>query len=476
MLKLATTLATTFLVFPVAASLSAQEADRGLVLNKPGAFQGYTLFAPLGSQDTILIDMAGRKVHSWTSDYVPANSAFLLPNGDLLRAAKYVDNLRFGWQGPSGGRVEKFSWNGVKIWNFVYSNDRHHSHHDIEPLPNGNVLLIAWEHISRRQAIASGRRSEAVGPDGIWPDTIVEIQPTGPTTGEIVWQWRAWDHLIQDADPQKENFGTIAEHPELIDVNIAPRPRADWMHTNGVDYHPQLDQIMISLRSFGEIFIIDHSTTTEEAAGHSGGRSGRGGDLLYRWGNPANYGAGSASDCRLFGQHDPRWIRDGCPGAGHITIFNNGSQRPDGEYSTVEEIVPPLQPDGKYRIETGAAFGPTEPVWTFMAEDKESFFSSFISGAERLPNGNTLICAGATGEFFEVTAHGQVVWKYLNPVENRQSAPPTERESPGTVPARPRNRRQNRDGGPQNPHIVFRADRYAPDYPGLKDRELQPQD
>src|SRR5690349_3966705 len=185
-------------------------------------------------------------------------------------------------------------------------------------------------------------------------DCVLKIKPTGKTTGEIVRRWHAWDHLIQNHDPAKANYGKIGEHPELIDVNLtearfgtlplhpidrlvgpirdlkeAPRRRGDfsrdWTHVNSVAYHPQLDQIILSVRAFSEIWIIDHGTTTAEAAAHEGGRYGKGGDLLYRWGNPAAYGAGTKADQRLFKQHDAHWIPPTYPGAGHILLFNNGN-------------------------------------------------------------------------------------------------------------------------------------------------------
>ena len=149
-----------------------------------------------------------------------------------------------------------------------------------------------------------------------------------------------WDHTVQDADPNRANYGDPAEHPELVDINgdqetpqisqeelarlqtlgyvpedAAPEDlESDFMHTNAIAYNAALDQIAVSVLRFNEIWIIDHSTTTAETAGHTGGRWGRGGDLLYRWGNPRTYGRGGKDDQRLFGQHDIRWVPEGLPG------------------------------------------------------------------------------------------------------------------------------------------------------------------
>ena len=96
---------------------------------------------------------------------------------------------------------------------------------------------------------------------------------------------------------------------------------AFWNHMNSIAYNATLDQIVLSVRGCNEIWTLDHSTTLAEAAGHSGGRHGRGGDLIYRSGNPAACGRGTARDKQLIQQHDAEWIPDGCPGAGHLTIF-----------------------------------------------------------------------------------------------------------------------------------------------------------
>src|SRR5207253_10929770 len=142
--------------------------------------------------------------------------------------------------------------------------------------------------------------------------------------------------------------------------------------------------------------IIDHSTTTAQAAGHRGGRYGEGGDRLYRWGNPQAYRAGAARDQQLGRQHDAHWIPRGLPGEGHVLLFNNGRGRPgpDGRYSSVDEIVLPVDRKGHYTLKPGAAYGPDKPVWSYSAPRKSDLFAPIMSSAQRLSNGNTLVCSG----------------------------------------------------------------------------------
>jgi hypothetical protein len=316
--------------------------------------------------------------------------------------------------GGAGGGVQKIEWDGTVSWDFRYNSHGVLNHHDVRVLPNGNILLIAWEMKTRSQAIAAGRNPDLVSTSGFYPDHIIEVQPTGPTAGAIVWEWHVWDHLIQDFDSTKENYGLVALHPELVDINYGTWDDSDWMHTNSIDYNEQFDQIMISVCYFNEIWIIDHSTTTEEAAGHTGGTSGKGGDLLYRWGNPAAYRRGTADDQKFFHQHDATWIDEGFPGEGNILVFNNGRQRPGVDYSSVDELVPPVNEQGEYDLQLGAAYGPAEQAWIYAGDPPESFYYFQLSGAERLIDGNTLICMGS-GTFFEITPTGDLVWSYENP-------------------------------------------------------------
>jgi len=421
-------------IVSIATPVGAQQTV-GLFLNGEEAFDGYTLWAPLNHEITYLINNEGRLVHTWPSTLDPGFTPYLIDNGDIVR-------------GAAGGGVQRIAWDGSLLWVYFYVSGDYRAHHDLEPLPNGNVLMIAWEYLTATDAIAAGRNPANVENE-LWPLHIVEVEPVGVTGGNIVWEWHVWDHLIQDFDPTKANFGVVSDHPELVDVNLNPGATTDWIHANGIDYNPLLDQIVISGHFVGEIWVIDHSTSTAEAAGHSGGNSGKGGDLLYRWGNPANYDRGAVGDRRLFGQHDARWVEAGFPGEGNLTVFNNGGGRPGGSYSTVDELTPPVDGNGNYTLDAGSAFGPTDLTWSYVSDPP--FFAGIMCGAHRLPNGNTLYVYASEGEFVEVTPDSEVVWRYVNPVGPL-----------GPV-------QQGDFGG-----NVFRIHRYAPDHPGFDGKSLIP--
>jgi hypothetical protein len=315
--------------------------------------------------------------------------------------------------------------------------------------------MIAWEYKTRAEASAAGRDPAKLGPS-LWPDHVIEVNPA---TDSIVWEWHVWDHLIQDFDSTKANYGVVADHAELVDLNFLaptePVHGSDWNHVNAVFYNERFDQVTLSVHSFSEVWVIDHSTTTEQARGHTGGRQGMGGDILYRWGNPQTYRAGYSTDQKFFGQHNAGWIEPGLPGAGHIMVFNNGTGRPGGEYSTIDEFIPACDSTGAYpRPSPGTPFGPDSQCWVYCATPPTSLYSSIMSGAQRLPDGHTLVCTSDDGTFLEVTSDSQVVWRYVNPVTESG--------------------RQYQGDRASGLNEVFRATRYEPGYLGLVGRDLTP--
>lgn len=433
-----------------------QTPQIGLVLNTSQSFNGYTLFAP-DFTTTYLIDNCGRSVKTWQSQYVPGQSAYLLEDGSLFRTAKLTTNRTFSNIGGAGGRLERYDWNGNLLWGYDWSGTTFYQHHDAIVLPNGNVLLLSWDTKTRDEAIAAGRKTSLYPMAGLWSDKIVELRPIGKDSAVVVWEWKLWDHLVQDNDATKANYGAVSERPERLDVNFTNKTAvvSDWIHFNGLAYNAEFDQIIVSSRELSEIYIIDHSTTSAEAASTRGGRQGKGGDFLWRWGNPQAYKRGTASDRKLYGQHNPQWIAKGSPGTGNILLFNNGDERPDGTYSTIEEIQTPVSANGAYTLPASntAPFAPTGSVWTYKANPAMSFNAGKISGTQRLPNGNTLICEGTKGNFFEVTPAGTTVWQYRNPVGT--SGPTAQ-------------------GSAVMGQNVFRCLRYAPNYAAFTGRTLTP--
>jgi hypothetical protein len=460
----------------------------GLFLNTPQAFEGYTLFSPQQAKTTYLINNEGTVINSWQSQFRPGLLSILREDGTLLRAGVGGPNPNISAPG-SGGHLEIFSWEGDLLWSFDYNTPQHLQHHDIEALPNGNILILGWDYKTEDEATAAGRDPDLPGPGWLFPDTVVELRPNleAGTGADIVWKWSVWDHLVQDQFPAKDNYASdgVTAHPDLVDVNYvnttigtgtASAP-ADFTHANGIDYNPELDLIVISVREYNEFWVIDHSTTTDEAAGNTGGRSGQGGDILWRWGNPEAYGRGGPEDRKFFWQHDANWVVDGVNGnVDNIMVFNNGWGRGpshDINLSSADEVRPPLTVSvvggvTEYQFDQPPAdepFGPSELTSTYVAE--AALFSPIISGARRLPNGNTLMTFGIHGTMVEVNPAGQIVWKYVNPVT---AAGPLARNEP--IPF-------NSPGAPGvfgliKANFFFKAIRYAPDFPGFAGKDLVP--
>lgn len=370
----------------------------GLRYNSNEVADGYVLFSPEKNENVYLIDQCGRIVNEWTFTEKPGLSCYLLENGNLLRAGKDSLEIR--------------DWDNNLLWSYHVNGNGMNQHHDIEPLPNGNILMVVADNYPVATMTAEGRDPSFT--DNIFKlDKIVEIEPVGANDANIVWEWKVIDHLIQDFDNTKLNYGVVEDHPELLDANYDNTHTSDWIHLNGIDYNANLDQIVLSPRHMSEIWIIDHSTTTAEAAAHSGGNSGKGGDFLWRWGNPEVYRQGDSTDRKLFLQHDPKWIPQGYMNEDMITVFNNGHEW-GSTLSSINIIAPEINA-GDY-VMTSGVFEPMDFEWEWtgqilgedMAENKKC-------GVHALPNGNMLMCESSKGQATEVNQSGTVVWAYKNP-------------------------------------------------------------
>jgi len=364
--------------------------------------EGHFLYTPYHSTTTYLINETGVVNHTWNSTYYPRYDSYMGDNGSIYLAIS-----------SGNGGVQKIAYDGTILWEYHYTRDSSYATHDITLLPNGDFIIIMQDIKSHVQAIWAGRDPNTVG-NQFYPNMLIQVHQTGPTSGDIVWEWHVWDHLIQDFDASKDNYGNVSQHPELADINFDQPWVTGWPYFTSVDYNPRFDQILISAHNFDEVWVIDHSTTTDEAASHEGGIYGHGGDLLYRWGNPQTYNRGDASDKKLYFQHQSCWIKPGLPGAGNILVFSNGVTRPGGTISSADEFTPDVDNEtGEYYLPPGGTYGPDNLTWQYMLP--ANLYSYYFGGAQRMLNNNTLICSGWNGVFIEVTPDKQIVWTYDNP-------------------------------------------------------------
>ncbi len=337
------------------------------------AYQGYTLFTPLGQRTAYLIDMHGRVMHRWQLPFPPGDWGYLMENGNLLYGGYTAKApLQFG---GVGGVVMEVDWAGNVVWE--YADDM--QHHDFSRMPNGNTMVLGWEPVPQDMTPLIKGGFPGTELDGqIWSDYFHEVTPDG----RVVWEWHAYEALDVEED-----------------VLCPLHERHEWTHVNTCNVLPD-GNILTSFRLLNTIAIVDRST----------------GKLSWKY-----------RGHELGHQHDPTLLDNG-----NILVFANGMHISGTPGSSVYEIDPRRN----------------EVVWEYRTRPAWEFFSSFISGAQRLPNGNTFICEGMTGRLFEVTMDGEVVWEYVNPYFG-----------------------DHRRHGRVN--ACFRARRYGPDYPGLSGKELK---
>ena len=460
---------------PQMIQMAGLDQERGLRFASEQTTDGFVLFSSLTGNEIYLINKEGLVVHQWNSPHAAA-AHYLTVEGHLIINARDPDAPKFSGGGMAG-RIYEYDWDGNLLWEFKLANDQFLQHHDIALMPNGNFLLIVWHEKTPEEARQAGRRPHTIPRAGLWPDKIIEIRPVYPEGGEIVWEWDTWDHLVQEDYPDLPNYGRVADHPRKIHVNTRDSLRemtqeelekdmargmlaanatvnnrgSDMFHSNAIAYNETLDQIVLSTPELSEIWIIDHSITTEEARTEKG-------DLLYRWGNPEVYHRGDSTHRRLGYQHDVRWIPEEYPNGGKISIFNNTARKENKEFSQVVILDPPMNADGTYVIPDSGPFQPADAFWTYDADGVNDVFAPFISSAYPMKNGNVLVNFGPQGKLIEVTPEGDVVWEYWSPYMGDATIT---------------------DGSPPQPigpfkYAVFRATHVPANHPALEGVVLEP--
>ncbi len=335
-----------------------------------------------------LIDHDGNTLFDWdfNGDQL-GNDAMLQSDGSLVSTIK-VDNPRISF-GGYGGAFRKINADQSIEWEVEYSSNTYIAHHDINYLSNGNIIFPVWEEVSAADAAEMGFS----GNFDIYPEAIIEMNPL---TQEIVWEWHATDHLVQDYDESKSNFGVVGDVPNLIDVNYNnDQTDGDIMHVNGITLDETNDLLYMTVNFYSEVWVIDHSTTTEEAATSTGGNYNLGGDLVYRFGNPLAYD--NVGEVTMNRVHYPNLFDDN-----KMLVFVNNKY--DNQSAVAEyQLSPP------YELVAGQDNEP-ELIWEFTDSD---LYSNGLGSGVRMSNGNTLISEG-TGAIWEVNSDGDVLWRYTN--------------------------------------------------------------
>lgn len=398
------------------------------------------LYSQSFEKETYLVNKCGELINEWNHNERAGLSARLLPDGNLIRAG-YLQNTCCP-QASTGGLLQIINWDNNLIWQDTLANENETQHHDFLVLPNGNILYIGWEKIDTSEQIALGVEQIR---SSLWLDFVREIKPIFPDSSEIIWQWRLRDHLIQDIFPNADNYrSSIKNHLGKIDINyIGPasvNPRGRW-HVNSIDYNQERDEIILNTRENNELWIIDHSTSTIEAASDTGGNYGKGGQILFRWGNPQAYNRGSIDSLRMFGSHGLIWIEDDNILKDYILFFNNGDSRPNGNHSTVELIKPSIDNNGFYLINSDSIFQIDDHKLVYGEDPiNQPLQSTYLSNCEKFENGY-LINEGGRGRILEINDEKEIVWELKVTAGDND---------------------------------IFKAHSYSPEFSGFQNKDLSP--
>lgn len=293
--------------------------------------------------------------------------------------------------------VIEMDWNGNIVWEWGKEapGGKAGQDHDLARLPNGNTLILGY----------FPRVVPEISDEPVRDQNIYEVTPQG----ELVWQWSAIDHreqlgispedigLLLDPKVRNRRTGLLALN------NMHPLGPNKWHRAGDERFHP--DNLMIDSRDGNFIAIIEKST----------------GDIVWLTG-PSYPGSQDMSKRKFTGavprpldqtcgQHDAHLIPDGCPGAGNILLFDNGGYSgwpPVYHFLWQATRILEIDPNTRDIVWQYDASSSGDQVWTF--------FSYFMGGVRRLPNGNTLICETIHGRIFQVTPEGEIVWEYVCPI------------------------------------------------------------
>lgn len=352
-------------------------------------FDGYTLITYMPARDAaeayevpcevFLMDMQGAKVHSWKTPY-PAWYSRLTTDGHLVTAMRYAkatpERPGYGdlFMGGATGMLMELDWEG----NIVFEHFDPNMHHDFRKLPNGNYIYVGWERVPADLAkkVRGGQKGTELKGGIMYCDYFREVD----ASGQSVWEWHGFEHFDPD-----------------IDIIGAIHPREEWTHVNDVDVMPD-GNILSDTRHTDGAFIIDRDS----------------GEIIWRWGNVAYLDPETGlvehrnfrENDTLGGPHDTHLIAEGLPGEGNMLVYDNGMYR---YHSRAVEVD----------IRTGEVVWESDQDYGLEGYTRGRIhFSPFISSADRMPNGNTVICAGGNGVVFEVTMEKEVVWQWVRAEPN----------------------------------------------------------
>lgn len=412
---------------------SGDPPPTGVLVHTPEkTWSGYTLLSSLGGHldpDTgvtygaILIDMDGSIIKEWALIPYPAR---MLPGGYVMGGTGQYEEF------TGVPNLVQMTWDGDIVWQWngfasSYEGAPYHSgfHHDyqregspvgyyvpgMEPMVQGGKTLILAHYIPPLDWTAH----MTVHP--LFDDALYEVD----WDGNLTWEWHLWEHYDEVGFSESAKQAIYENY-----VGRVPDVGSDYMHTNEASYigpnkwydagdlrfHP--DNIMIDCRSSNVTMIIARHD-------HPDGQWQEG-DIVWKIGPNYEYGNPEYKLGQIVGQHQAHIIQKGLPGAGNLLMFDNGGMAGFGPLMTGMKPVVSNKLRSYSRV---IEFNPTtlEMVWEYACpKDKlddegnviePKMFSGFVSGVQRLVNGNTLVCEGQSGRVFELTPEKEIVWDYV---------------------------------------------------------------